>query len=63
MRAMLVFGLILLAAFLPLAVLAIPVRAVDALTLVSARFSPPIRVDVSSVALLALTPFRAPPSR
>lgn len=64
MRNVLVFGLILLAAFLPLAVLPIVVRAVGSLTLVAARIAPPTGLpDVQPVALLALVSFRAPPSR
>ena len=63
MRTMLVFGLILLAAFLPLAVLPIALRATGSLTLVAARIDPPARVDAQPVALLALALFRAPPSR
>ena len=63
MRTALVFGLILLAALLPLAVLPLALALAVVATLV---FLAPVVLFVSAdaqpVALLALTFFRAPPS-
>jgi len=61
MRTVLIVGLIVLAAFLPLApptalfVLDVPLAVVDAVR--------PVRADAPPVASLALTPSRAPPLR
>ena len=64
MRAAFVFGLILLATFLPLAAfpltLAVPVVATLVFLAHVALF---VSADAQPVALLALTFFRAPPSR
>ena len=58
----LVFGLILLAAFLPLAVLPLAIAVAGTLVFV-ARVISLVSADAQPVALLALARLRAPPSR
>lgn len=64
MRTALVFGLILLAAFLPLAALPLTLALLVVASLVFiACLTLFVSADAQPVALLALTFFRAPPSR
>jgi hypothetical protein len=61
-RNVLIFGLILLAAFLPLAVLPVAITVAATLVFVAA-VTPFASAGARPVALLALSRLRAPPSR
>ena len=60
-RTIVIIGLMLLAAFLPLAVVPVAIVVAGSLVFI-ARVAPVVRVDAQPVALRALTFFRAPPS-
>lgn len=62
-RTFVIAGLILLAAFLPLAALPITIVVLLGALLFTAYAENTVSADARAVALVALKPFRAPPSR